>query len=116
MRLLLPFLNSPANKVEARAHPDLDDLVRTHQAELKKTLGVTGASYSKKSKGIRFYESKRDIKADREKWPSFIDWQVGKVLKLQTEMVRLEKELGGVRASRHRTVITSDDTHQLEER
>ena len=79
--------------VEVCVHDtDFGEFVLSRQAELEQTLGVVGAAYDKKSKGIRFYVSGRDVKGARDKWPRFIAWQIAKISDLQTEMVRLEKE------------------------
>ena len=79
--------------VETCVHDaDFGDYVLSRRKELEQALGIAGTPYNKKSKGIRFYKGGHDIKANREKWPEFIDLQLSMILTLQNEMVRLENE------------------------
>lgn len=68
------------------------EFVLARRKELEQVLGITGRLYSKNNKGIRFYKGGHDIKSNRERWPEYIDWQLEMIMKLQDEMIRLEKE------------------------
>lgn len=72
--------------------PSLGTYVLSRQAELEKELGMTGARYDKKNKGIRFYRTGCDIKGERDRWQEFISWQLDRVLKLYELMKGIEAD------------------------
>lgn len=94
--------------VEACVHDtDFGDFVLSRRQELEQALGIAGTPYNRKSRGVRFYKSGHDIKANREKWPEFIDWQLNMITALQNEMVRLENEFETIESKA--SALTTDN-------